>query len=248
VLLLGIADIVGWAVWALGDRYQDAQFEAALIAIGAIGVMLYAIGRLHTLQRSLERFGDVYALAGVLVTLGLVYVFSFEQPWEAIIDEGIESYAAPGIVYGALAAAAGLAIAQWLLRPRDTESDVEAGFLASIIILGGIVATWPAWTGYALLFNLVFFVAAVGFVARGYLRSDERYVNFGLALVALGVLTRYIDVFWSMLAGWGFFIVGGALLLARAFALERMRRTIVAEMQKGAREIPPSDFAIPQVP
>ena len=71
---------------------------------------------------------------------------------------------------------------------------------------------------------------AAGLVTRGFLRGDERYINFGLAVVALGLLTRYVDVFWSMLAGSAFFMVGGLLLLGVAFALERMRRQLLRAM------------------
>ena len=84
-----------------------------------------------------------------------------------------------------------------------------------------------------------------GLVTRGYLRGDERYINAGLLVVAIGLLTRYVDVFWSLLAGSAFFIIGGLLLLAVAFALERMRRGLVRAMsgrrdrsERGAGMIP----------
>jgi len=102
--------------------------------------------------------------------------------------------------------------------------------LTGVLAIAAIVATWPAWSGYALVFNAVYFAIAAGLVTRGYLRGDERYINLGLAIVALGLLTRYVDVFWSLLARSAFFIIGGLLLLAVAFALERMRRGLIRGM------------------
>jgi uncharacterized membrane protein len=168
-----------------------------------------------------------------------VYVFTFADPWRSLIDDGLASYAAPPLVYIVIAATAILVGVQWLAGSRDQESHAETAILGVLLAIAGIVATWPAWTGYSIVFNAIFFAAAAGIVVHGYMRGDERYINFGLLLVALGVLTRYVDVFWSELAGSAFFIIGGLLLLGGAFALERIRRTLVTSMDEPG-EVPPS--------
>jgi uncharacterized membrane protein len=96
--------------------------------------------------------------------------------------------------------------------------------------VAAIVATWPGWSGYSLVFNAIYFAIAAALVTSGYLHSDERFINLGLAVVGLGLITRYIDVFWSMLAGSAFFIIGGVLLLGVAFAIERMRSGLIRGM------------------
>jgi uncharacterized membrane protein len=235
VLLFGIANFVLSAIFWLIARYVDTEkADSVLIVIGVLGVALYALGRLHAVRAAWEKFGEVYQFTGTVVTLGLVYVFTFDEPWRSLIDDGIESYAAPPLVYISIAVAAALAAWQWLARRRDVESNTETGILAALLAVAAVVATWPAWTGYAVVFNAVYFAAAAGIVTHGYLRGDERYVNFGLLLVAIGVLTRYFDVFWSLLANSAFFIIGGVLLLAVAFGLERLRRTLVARMAEEA--------------
>ena len=66
------------------------------------------------------------------------------------------------------------------------------------------------------------------------MRAVERRGEWlGLA-VAVGLLTRYVDVLWSLLAGSAFFMSGGLLLLAVAFALERMRRGLVPRQRPPA--------------
>lgn len=233
ILLLGLANLVAWTIWRLNDRYivdDSVESMVAVLMIGLLGVALYAVGRLHELRRALEPFADVYAFAGLLVTMGLVYVFTFDEPWRGLIDQGIGSYAAPVDVYVAIALAAVVVAAGAALRPRDMLARIEAGACLALLALAIVVATWPAWTGYALVFNAVFFALAGGLVARGYLTGDESYVNLGLLAVAIGVLTRFVDVFWSLMAGSAFFIVGGLLLLATAFALEKVRRALLASM------------------
>ena len=239
VLLLAIANTLGWVIAELITRYRDPpQVDSSLLVIGAFGVALYAAGRLHALRGALARFGDVYIISGVLVVLGLIYAFTFDEMWEEIIDEGVEAYAAPGVVYVSMLLAGALVGAQWLLRPHDPQAHIEAGAQATLLALAAVVATWPEWTGYALVFNAAYFALVFGLVVRGYLAGDERYINLGLAGVAIGIITRYIDVFWSQLADSAFFIVGGMVLLGVAFAIERARRTLIAGMNED--EAPPS--------
>lgn len=231
VLLLGIANMTAWVIAEMAKRYPDSpKTQAAMLVVAALGVAFYALGHLHALRRATAAFADIYAIAGLLVVLGLVYVFTFSEPWHAIIRAGATSYAAPPVVYVAIALAAALVAAQAALRPRDTEKRIDVTAQAVVLGIAGVVATWPGWTGYALLFNAVYFAIAAGIVTHGYLRGDERYINLGLLLVGIGLITRYIDVFWSMLAGSAFFIIGGLLLLGVAFAIERMRRGLIRGM------------------
>lgn len=241
IMLLALADVTAGVVAALVAWYPDSpKAESALIVIAVLGIAFYAIGRLHTLEGALARFADTYVFSGLLVLLGLIYAFTFDEPWSAMTRAGVESYAAPAVVYASIAIVCVLVGARWLLRQRDLESNIEAGSQVALLALAAIVATWPGWAGYAIVFNAAYFAISAGLVTRGYLRGDERYINAGLLAVAIGLLTRYIDVFWSMLAGSAFFIIGGLVLLAVAFALERTRRGLVRAMgaEAGAKGAP----------
>ncbi len=236
VLLVAIANATAWVIAEMLNRYPDSpESESAAIVVGVFGVALYAVGRLHTLRRWAAHFSDVYVFAGLLITIGLVYAFTFTKLWDEIIDSGAESYAAPTIVYVAIAIAAALVAAQqWLLRGRGIEMHIDTAGQAALLVLAAIVATWPAWDGYAIAFNAAFFIIAAAIVSRGYLRGDERYINFGLAAVGIGLLTRYVDVFWSLLANSAFFIIGGIVLLAVALGIERLRRELLRGMVSDA--------------
>ncbi len=241
VLLLTIATATAWVIAEMVNRYPDSpEMEASLIVIGAFGVAVYAVGRLHTLKPQLSRFADVYAFAGLLLVLGLMYVFGFRAIWDEVVDSGVEAYAAPTPVYVFIGIAAVLVAAQRLLRARTVEADIESAAQAALLVLAAVVGTWPDWSGYVFVFNAAYFGLAAALVAKGYLQGDERYINFGLAVVAIGLVTRYIDLLWPMLDSEGpaaaFFMVGGVLLLALAFGLERLRRALI----KGMQEPPPA--------
>jgi hypothetical protein len=178
----------------------------------------------------LNRRGEVYVFLGALLTLGIVYCATFPDLWDEFIREGVESYSAPAAVYLAIGMAITAVAAQLVLRARTTLDLGDVAVQLGLLVLAFIVATWPAWTGYAVVFNGVFFALAGAIIAYGYLTGDDRYVNGGLIAIAIGLLTRYVDVFWSLLVNSAFFIVGGALLLALAFVLERARRAILADM------------------
>jgi uncharacterized membrane protein len=231
VLLLGLANVTAWVIFEMVRRYPDSpKTQSALLVVAALGVALYAIGHLHALRRATAAFADVYSISGLLVVLGLVYAFTFDEPWSAMIDAGVKSYASPPVVYASIGVAAALVAVQAWLRARDAETGIDVAAQAVVLATAATVATWPASTGYSLLFNAVYFAISAGLVTRGYLRGDERYINLGLAIVGLGLFTRYIDVFWSTLARSAFFIIGGVLLLAVAFAIERMRRGLIRGM------------------
>ncbi len=231
VLLLALTALVTWQVWEVSLRYQDGALEwAGAIIIGAFGLALYGIGRLHTLRTSLARLGDAYVLAGAVIVLALTFTMTFDEPWREIIDRGVAMYDAPTSVYVALALAGMIVGAQLLFRARTRENLIDAGAQGALIMLAGVAATYPAWTGWALVFNAAYFALAAAIVARGYVSDDTRYVNAGLAVAGIGLLTRYADVFWSLLAGSVFFIVGGVVLLALAFGIERIRRGLLRGM------------------
>ena len=243
VLLLAIAGVTGWVVAQMVAWYPDSpKSQSAALVVGALAVALYAVGRLHGDRAPLRRFADVYALAGLLVLLGLVYVFTFADVWDAVIDSGVRPAAAPPVVYVAVGVAALVAAAAWLVRPADPVRRIEAAAQAGVLALAAVVATWPAWAGYALVFDAVYFALAGVLIVRGSLLADEPYINLGLATLAIGLLTRYVDAFWSRMATSAFFIVGGLLLFAVAFAVERLRRSLLREMRDG-REPPPAGGA-----
>ena len=96
---------------------------------------------------------------------------------------------------------------------------------------------------FPLLFNALFFLSALGLIFVGYLRGQHALVNGALAFFALGVITRYFELSWDLLDRSIVFLVGGIILLAIGFLLERGRRKVLqrmavreTELEKGASD------------
>jgi uncharacterized membrane protein len=241
ILLLAIAAAVTWQVMTAVQRHHEGPDAWSAVAIVAgFGFVLYAAGRLHALRSTLERLGEVYVLAGALIVLGITYLMSFHALWRQLIDEDIDPAAAPADVYGMFVVAAFLIGAQAVWRPRQVQDVADIAIQAALLSLALIALTWPSWMGYVVLFNLAYFLLAVALIARGYTDNDERYVNFGLAVFALGIVTRYIDVGGEFLVESAFLLVGGLVLLVLAFILERVRREILRSMSDDREEPRPA--------
>ena len=93
VLLLAIGNVIAWVV---ANRYPDSpKSQTAMLLVAVLGVTLYAVGRLHRLRREIDRFADVYLFSGLLVLLAIVFVNTFTQNWDEMIEAGVEPFAAP---------------------------------------------------------------------------------------------------------------------------------------------------------
>jgi uncharacterized membrane protein len=83
---------------------------------------------------------------------------------------------------------------------------------------------------YALLFNLLFAAVALGSIYAGYLSDEAWLVNVGVVLVAVDLIARYFDVFWSALPRSVGMIGAGLLVLGIAYVLERQRQRVLEKM------------------
>ena len=92
----------------------------------------------------------------------------------------------------------------------------DAGWLWSIL----------AW---GTLFMLNLFMVHVG-LATG----RTGWVNLGIGFIALNIITRYFDLFGTMLQGGIFFVVSGVIVLVLGIGLERKRRALLRTLR--ARE------------
>lgn len=231
VLVLGLADALAWLAWHLLDRFAETPERYALPLMYILaGVLLYAAGSLHRLRRDPHGFVPVYQVVGLLAIVVPAYVLTFGAFWEAAQREDLSTLRVP-VWFSAAIVLALLGAASLLVDRRDAFGVVEAAVFAVIVLIVAVVGYAPHWAdSYALVFNAVYFGLALLMVVRGHLEGEARFVNLGIPILAIGLITRYIDVFWDLLPRSAFYIVGGLVLLAIAAGLERLRRRLLAEM------------------
>jgi len=73
-------------------------------------------------------------------------------------------------------------------------------------------------------------VAQTDTALAGYLSDEAWLVNLGVALVAIDLVARYFDVFWSALPRSVGMIGAGLLVLGIAYVLERQRKRLLGRM------------------
>jgi uncharacterized membrane protein len=81
--------------------------------------------------------------------------------------------------------------------------------------------------------NVLLVAVAVGLMWHGSLVHEAAQVNLGILVLVAVLVTRFLDVFGSMLRSGIGFIVAGCLLAALAWALERTRRRLLAASPGG---------------
>ena len=137
-----------------------------LIIIARLGIAFFATAAFaHVVYGPRTLRAEAYVFSGLFALLGLVYCLTFDEPRRQMIDAGVESYAAPSpSSTWSIAIVFVLVAAQWLLRSRDIESNIDTGAQAALFALAGaVVATWPGWVGwrYRLPWSVVYTVGRV---------------------------------------------------------------------------------------
>lgn len=232
VLVLALLDWFIWLGWELSRRFPDSpqQFAVPLMYLLA-GVIVYALGGLHRLRRDRHGFMAVYQVLGLAAIFLPAYVLSFGGLWDEVSRRELGSFVAPAWFAGAVLLALLGAASLLTARREDRTAPVEAAVFAVVALAAALTAWAPGLAaGYALLFNAVFFGLALLAGVRGYLEGEARFINIGIAALALGLITRYFDTFWGLLPGSAFYIIGGLVLLAVAAGLERLRQRLLAGM------------------
>lgn len=85
----------------------------------------------------------------------------------------------------------------------------------------------------AIVLNVLYFGGLAWLVFAGMKMGVRALVNLGFLFFAVTLLTRYFDTFWTLMNRSLFFMVGGVILIAGGYLLERQRRRITGEMGGG---------------
>jgi uncharacterized membrane protein len=167
---------------------------------------------------------------GLPVAAAGLFVFTFADAADELGRAGDElsGFLLTGLL---LLAALALAGAAALALSRRPSGRYEAGML--VIVIGAmVVATLLGGNGdaWAILFNILFAAVALGIIYAGFLSDEAWLVNLGVVFVAVDLVARYFDVFWSALPRSVGMIGAGLLVLGIAYVLERQRKRLLARM------------------
>ena len=219
---------------ALDDQQRDTWAAFFVVAFG-YGGALYAFAT--ALQ---ERIGNHwFARSGFLEAgrgVGLpvaatgLFVLTFAEAADELDFAG-DSLAGAALVGVVLLEALAFVAAGLLALGRRPSDRYEGGFLL-VALTTMVVALVAGGNGdaYAVVFNVLFAALALGIIYAGYLSDEAWLVNLGVAFVAVDLVARYFDFFWSALPQSLGMIGAGLLVLGIAYVLERQRKHLLERM------------------
>lgn len=205
-----------------GDRYaEDGVRLVAMMSV--LGVVVWLSGLALRGTRH-EVFASLHEKWGALLFCAGLYVLGFlRHVWEWRDQKGVVE-TLPLAVVGSMLVLAVIGAA-WSSR---RELLAMIGWVAlALVPVGAVLAgwnpgdhgwLWSAWAWTAL------FVLNVFMIRTGLATGRESWVNIGLGFIAINIVTRYFDLFGTMLQGGVFFVVSGAIVLTLGVYLERKRR------------------------
>jgi uncharacterized membrane protein len=226
-----------WVGFEFGLALDDGAYSFAAFPVVAVfyGGALYGLAT--TAQERLREhwfagsgFPESGRGVGLPVAAAGLFVFTFSAATKELVHAGEEL---DGFLLAALLLLAGLAFvaAGVLALSRRPSGRYEGGMLA--IVTGAmLVATLLGGNGdaWAVLFNILFAAVALGIIYAGFLSDEAWLVNLGVVFVAVDLVARYFDVFWSALPRSVGMIGAGLLVLGIAYVLERQRKRLLARM------------------
>ncbi len=243
VMFLTILLFLGAAGFSMADWLEDASGDSFVVLAAAVylalGLLLYAIGRVKGLSEEWEPLGAQFRFVGLLAAFGATYLLTFHgiHEYRGDLDRIGYRYWILISVAAALALAL-LAGTAWLRIRRGGQplADYIEGVAFAVLLAAAIiVASVPVddEAVYAIVFNVLFSLAALGLMTSGYLQERETRVNLSLILIAVFVISRYFEYSTSLFDRSLVFVGAGVILLVGGFLLERGRRKMLAAMRTG---------------
>lgn len=213
-----------------GDSWAAFPVVATLYGGALYGLATAAQHRLR--EHWLAGSGFLEAGRGVGLPVGAagLFIFTFSDAADELGSAGDElsGFLLAGLV---LLAALALAGAGALALSRRPSGRYEGGMLAAVVAII-LVAVLLGGSGdaYAVLFNVLFAAVALGVIYAGFLSDEPWLVNLGVVFVAVDLVARYFDVFWSALPRSVGLIGAGLVVLGIAYVLERQRKRLLERM------------------
>ncbi len=178
-------------------------------------------------------FAGMHEFWGLIVMGGVLYILGFWRHFSRFTQPELDwaSGAAPA---GVLLLAAVFAAVAWRHAGKTLRS-VGPWLLVALVPIFAISLgrdfgdrgwLWSAWSWASL------FLISIAVIKQGIETQRESWVNLGILFVAVNVVTRYFDLFGTMLEGGVFFILSGALVLAIGIFLEKQRRRLLRRLRE----------------
>ncbi len=200
----------GWVGWEFGLALNDAgatRWAAFPVVAVFYGGALYGLATAapgadpRALVRGAAAFLESGRGVGLPVAAAGLFVFTFADATDEL------GFAGDDAGRGSRSSASSAPGRARLRRPpacwlpaagRATGTRAVCSSSSSATTLIALLAGGDGDV-YAVIFNVLFAALALGIIYAGYLSDEPWLVNLGVVLVAVDLVARYFDVFWSAL-------------------------------------------------
>ncbi len=219
----------GWLELRPDTRFFDDEMRLFAI-MTALGLAVWLAGLALRGTRH-DDFAGLHEKWGALIVCSGLYSLGFlKHAWKW--RSGAEPVSAAPVVLVAMLLAAA-AWGAWRASRRDVVALGPWMVIALVpvgVVLAGANVGDGGWLWSAFAWTALF-VLNVFMIRAGLANGREGWVNLGLGFIALNIVTRYFDLFGTMLQGGVFFLVSGVIVLVLGFYLERKRRGWLAAIR-----------------
>lgn len=242
--LVSLVAFLSWLGMELGTEgsplriVEDLSAEAAWLTgfawFGGLGVALLFLG-LSLRRGAYQDFAGMHEKWGLLVLHASLYLLGFarhitEYRQDYLLTVGL----LPGLLLAALLGAAGFLV--WrrnLAAARPLLPWLGLALVPVAAVLLGIDLGDGQWA-WSVLSWVALFVLDLGLVRTGVDQGQEGWVNLAVAFLGLNIITRYFDLFGTLLDGGLLFLTSGVLILALGLYLEKKRRRLLTALREEA--------------
>ncbi|MFH1784559.1 MAG: DUF2157 domain-containing protein [bacterium] len=227
--------ILSFVVWihlvlkafnAMLEYRIDGMFNLFMFTL-FIGAFLYLVGVISLKKEYI--FHESYKKMGFLIAAMTVYFLSFKNIYPHQNVNMLYVSASVGLMIITLIGIGFGFVARYFNSRTDYK---EIGTLVAILLAGVFLLISPK-AAYlnALVMNILLIGLGIVCLLMGVDWKKPSIFNSGIAILALFIITRYIDVAWKLKEKSLFFVVGGLLMLGGGVVLEKQRRKIVERMK-----------------
>lgn len=221
-LLQIVANLDHDGAWITGFAY----------AVG-IGLALFLSG-LWMRGGESDLFAGMQEKWGLLVLHGGIYMLGFLRhltSWHRVDPLPAVRWL-PGLLLATMVLFA--TVEAWRRRPREVGGLalwLALPLIAATGVLAGIDLGDEGWL-WSILAWLGLFLLDLGLVRIGVAAGQEGWVNLAIAFLGINILTRYFDLFGTLLDGGILFLTSGVIILAVGVYLEKKRRSLLTSLRE----------------
>jgi len=212
--------------------YLIQDYFLIYLSVFLLGMIFATYERLAFFATTLQRYGvfalmvSAYALTSPYLQTSKSLFWHYRTSLRASAETGF-------LVSTFIALALVVALSLWH-RLRSSGSTRPAYLkwgewligAITLLILVNLFVGGGHGSAMAIAFNLLYFTGLVWLIFAGMNTEDRFFINIGFVFFGITLLSRYFDTFWTLLNRSYFFMLGGVVLIAGGYILERKRRQL----------------------